>query len=435
MRSVISRLSRPLLITGLVFPLAACEQMMQNSAFRDSHHAPNATTAQNQSAPASASRSRAAVEQDRDLFNGAATDLQAGIDQLNQTDPRANDAQPVDPTPTRRTPGRPSASQDQSKPNQRDAGALANRSASVPDTSIGHAGSKDDRSPERRRADAVAELATQLKPGIDGASQPLKAAMPLIGLETISTGAAAADLAAIDKAVTSDQRKTIGAVNGLIRALATDPNLTTADPQAVARMLRDRAAMIDDSTEGAGPSGDALALGTVELCQRVDGFGRYHTLGSNAFIAGRANALILYGEVQNFAQTRTEASRTQGSDATDSWGVELGQTVRLFFDADNSEQLAIPETMVRDTSHSRRKDFFLVQRIDLPRNLSVGDYNLKVTVRDAGIGGGGAMVEKIVPIRIVADPSAAGSADRRVKPTPVPERQPPSKPRQVGASR
>jgi hypothetical protein len=141
----------------------------------------------------------------------------------------------------------------------------------------------------------------------------------------------------------------------------------------------------------------------VALCQRVDGFGRFATIGTSNFLAGRPNAMIVYSEIENFSQTRGAEGTGTAGDHSEQWRVELGQTVRLYLDSDGSEQLVLPESVVHDVSISKRHDFFLVQRVDLPRTLSVGNYNLKVTVRDIG---SGAIAEHAIPIRLVADASA-----------------------------
>ena len=90
----------------------------------------------------------------------------------------------------------------------------------------------------------------------------------------------------------------------------------------------------------------------------------------------------------------------------------------LFHD-DGSRQWRSAEAVIRDTSRTRR-DFFLVQRIDLPANLSVGKYNLKVTVRDRLAGEGGAEAELAVPIQIVADAGLLGGGDPVTPPAAKP---------------
>ena len=151
------------------------------------------------------------------------------------------------------------------------------------------------------------------------------------------------------------------------------------------------------------PSG--VRLGTVALCQRVDGFGRFTPLSNNRFIAGRSAAMILYAEVLNFSQ-RDELIGESTVDTVHV--VELSQEVNLLLDSDGSLQFIKPEQTLRDASRTPRKDFFVVQRIDLPPNLSVGKYNLKLTLRDKG---SGAEAERIIPILIVADPAIAWATE------------------------
>ena len=190
----------------------------------------------------------------------------------------------------------------------------------------------------------MTELLQQLQPGITGHLEPLRTAMPLIALDTISPGAANSEIDSVCKAISPDQRRSVMAARDLAHALATDPNLTAADPAALARSLRDRADQLAGTT-----ASDSLALGTVALCQRVDGYGRYSPLPSCTFIAGRASAMIIYTEIENFSQARLadlpggKAVRTPG----DQWQVEVGQTVTLYFDADASEQLVFPESIAR----------------------------------------------------------------------------------------
>jgi hypothetical protein len=53
-----------------------------------------------------------------------------------------------------------------------------------------------------------------------------------------------------------------------------------------------------------------------------------------------------------------------------------------------------------DTSRNKRRDFYLINRIELPSTLSIGRYQLKVIMRDLV---SGAEAEAIIPIEIVAE--------------------------------
>ncbi len=368
------------------------------------------------SAPA-AKHAATRVESGHDDLSKAAEDLQSAFDDVNSK--RSGSAPETAPAPGY-TPPLPGAldkpagraidrvgswAQENRKPGKSAAGLTANQPISISDPvtpntksadSRSRKGDSADRSPMQKRQDAIAELAAQLKPGIDGAKEPLRAAMPLLGLDAISSGAVAGHLELVSRAVTADQRRSVETARDLMRSFASDPNLASGDPAAMARLLREKA----DQLAGAA-SQEYLALGTVALCQRVDGFGRYATLGTNTFVAGRPAAMILYSEIENFSQSR--ATDAASRESAEQWRVELGQTIRLYLDSDDSEQLVLPESVVRDGATSKRRDFFLVQRVDLPKNLSVGNYHLKVAVRDIA---SGALAERTIPIRMVADASA-----------------------------
>ncbi len=366
------------------------------------------------------------AEQQRDEMNQAALDTQAAFDMLNAKAAGSGANTPTSDEPTQnrpqsRGPGRgeqlPSLSLPDLGPDEprkpqatpTTVVAAANRPASVPDASVpSHVA---DRTPEQRRADAVNELAQQLRPDVSAARQPLRAAVPLFGLDAISPGAAQDGLDAMRGAVSPDQRRAIDVAGALIKSLASDPNLSSGDPVALANEMRSQA---DRLAGGPQTDGEDMSLGTVALCQQVDGFGRYTPLRSNAFLAGRAGSMILYTEVEHFAQAPMSGMPV-GEAAEDGprWTVELGQSVKLYFDADGSEQMALPETVVKDVARAKRRDFFLVQRIDLPRALSVGNYTLKVTVRDVATG---AMAEQLTALRVIADGSVARDRMPAVQP-------------------
>lgn len=140
-----------------------------------------------------------------------------------------------------------------------------------------------------------------------------------------------------------------------------------------------------------------LDISTLALCQRVESFGRYTPLPTSTFLAGRPAQMIVYTELAGFTQ------QPDSSDDSKQYVTELSQTIELYLDSDGSKQFVVPKQSVREVSRSPRRDFYLVQRVDLPRNLSVGKYNLKVRVTDLA---SGQESERSQRINIVADPSA-----------------------------
>ncbi|HVZ94828.1 MAG TPA: hypothetical protein VG797_09995 [Phycisphaerales bacterium] len=148
-----------------------------------------------------------------------------------------------------------------------------------------------------------------------------------------------------------------------------------------------------------------LSIAHSALCSRVETFGVYdelHTVGGTyKFIAGRKNRAVVYIELDRFA------SRRGSRDGVDGWRVELVQDLSLYAyrSGDVSDMLAWrkADQPVSDFSRNRRRDFFVVQMIELPETLTVGSYRLKVTVRDRVEG---MTAEAIIPIDVVVDGSA-----------------------------
>ncbi|MEC9373748.1 MAG: hypothetical protein VYC34_07885, partial [Planctomycetota bacterium] len=78
------------------------------------------------------------------------------------------------------------------------------------------------------------------------------------------------------------------------------------------------------------------------------------------------------------------------------------QQISLYHDADGVLAWRTEREALSDFSRNRRREFYTVQLVELPETLTVGRYQLKVTVRDKTTD---AISEATVPIEIVADPS------------------------------
>jgi hypothetical protein len=162
-----------------------------------------------------------------------------------------------------------------------------------------------------------------------------------------------------------------------------------------------------------------LALGTVALCRKVEAFGRFTSYPGSSFVAGRLVPMIVYTEVENYVQARESELPSAGNarkPTGDRWALELSQEIHLY-SSDGTLCWFVKEQTHRDASQSKRRDFFLVQRIDLPASLSIGRYTLKVIVRDkaaAAIAGDGEpLAEANIPISIVADNAVAAADSTR----------------------
>jgi hypothetical protein len=140
-----------------------------------------------------------------------------------------------------------------------------------------------------------------------------------------------------------------------------------------------------------------MTIPTLELCKRVDGFGQYEPLAGRKFLVNRSNRIGIYAELANFG-TRVDAEGQHR--------VEVSQTISLYNEFGTKAWEEGPERFV-DTSRNRRRDFFLAVAVDLPP-LSVGAYNLKVSMRDES---SGAVAEKTIEIEVIADPRMTAGFD------------------------
>lgn len=189
----------------------------------------------------------------------------------------------------------------------------------------------------------------------------------------------------------------------------TTGSLTSAEDRALAAWRSALSQASSELTSGSGPETiERLAKGLLDtlntdrsldvarfaLCTRVDGFGQFEEFATTSFLARRRHQAIVYVEVDRF--TSAPASDTLG---TAGFEVALVQGVSLYH-ADGTLAWRQTDQETIDFSRNQRRDFFVVQRIELPETLTVGSYNLKVTMRDKATG---AIAERTLPITIVAD--------------------------------
>lgn len=143
-----------------------------------------------------------------------------------------------------------------------------------------------------------------------------------------------------------------------------------------------------------------VTIRTIELCEKVLGYGVYDTFPERTFVAGREQKLIVYVELDHFKA----AARSEG----DGYEVRLRQELELYesngFEVWSHEPVDVP-----DVSRNQRRDFFVVQLITLPAQLALGEYRLKVRIYDENAG---TRDEASIPIRIVADDTLVKRTDR-----------------------
>ncbi len=200
-----------------------------------------------------------------------------------------------------------------------------------------------------------------------------------------------------ESTLTSQERTTLSAIRTLGRALSQDGKVT--DPA--------RAVQLVEGVLSALREAAAVRIARSALCTRVEGFGQYEPFTDYTFLAGRTTKMIVYTEIENFSHraARRDDPGMEAFSGADLVAVELSQELRLWHDADGSMQWRKPEQPIIEVGRNKRRDFFLVQQVELPPTLSVGKYNLKITIRDKVSGG---VDERSIPIKIVADPGVIG---------------------------
>ncbi len=149
-----------------------------------------------------------------------------------------------------------------------------------------------------------------------------------------------------------------------------------------------------------------LTITRSALAKKVSGHGRYEPFPGETFMAGRPLRAIVYVELENFAArpARVGDPIQRGIPVTEQVSVDLAQSISLFHDATGLLAWHRPAQAVVETGRSKRRDFYLIQLIELPATLGVGKYNLKVTVRDNTTG---AETEAVLPVHLVADSALA----------------------------
>lgn len=240
-----------------------------------------------------------------------------------------------------------------------------------------------------------AELATRLRERAEVSGEPFEDLVRLAALELAADGVGTAGGGSAAR-LSGMERATLNAWREMLARASDALGGSEGDAQALIEAVRESA----DAMEGLG----GLRILRTELCSRVEGYGRYATLGPSALVAGRRHRMIVYVEVAGF--TRRQGA---GDDGESGHRVQLAQELALYHAADGLLAWRQPAQQIDDFSRNVRRDFFVVQMIELPETLSVGSYRLKVTMRDVATG---AEAEEILPIDVVADESATRRRSR-----------------------
>jgi len=230
------------------------------------------------------------------------------------------------------------------------------------------------------------ELADAILAQLPFSMSPVEDAVALVGLEGLVPGVSES---AIEGGVLSDEEVSyIRAALRLSEALRT----VETDPDAAVDTAQQIAMDISESRP--------IRIMRAELCTRVEGYGQYTTFASKRFVAGKRHRVIVYVEVDRLGHT-VETPAT--GETAPRYAVELAQRIEVYHSADDVLALATPKLTDRRVGRNRFRDYYLVTAVDLPETLSIGEYKIKVTMRDNSDDG---VSQAVIPLTIVADQSA-----------------------------
>jgi hypothetical protein len=138
-----------------------------------------------------------------------------------------------------------------------------------------------------------------------------------------------------------------------------------------------------------------LRLTHEAMCMSVEGFGKLVPFDKASFLAGQEQRVIVYVEVENF---------TSEANSNGQWVTELSQELVIYNDSDGLPVWRTDWQTAPDVTTNKRRDFYLVNVVTLPKALTLGKYQLKISVRDNK---SSAEAETSIPFTIVADAKLA----------------------------
>jgi hypothetical protein len=133
-----------------------------------------------------------------------------------------------------------------------------------------------------------------------------------------------------------------------------------------------------------------LTIPTLTFVSQAPGFGRYQAIEPARFMAGKPHVVGIYYEVENFSSQLNDNKLYE---------TRLTENLVLYTESSGLPVWSDRKSVLTDTSHRRRHDFFNAKNITLPASLTIGRYLLKVTVEDQQAH---RLAENTAPVEIVA---------------------------------
>lgn len=149
--------------------------------------------------------------------------------------------------------------------------------------------------------------------------------------------------------------------------------------------------------------GKPIQIESLALCRRVEGFGLYEEIDKKQ--ATKEKTYVLYATQRRRFGIYMQLNHFKSIlEADNLLTVRLQQKVTLYTEDGLPVWKQKPAEVV-DKSRTERRDFFTTQIVELPRDVGVGKYLLKVSVTDHA---NDTIAEYTVPVHIVADRSVVG---------------------------
>ncbi len=152
-----------------------------------------------------------------------------------------------------------------------------------------------------------------------------------------------------------------GAVTALAGAASTPAKDAKSDPTRSGE-IRSAVLALEDRVP--------LGITELRLCRKVLGFGAFEPLDCSGLKAGQA--VLIYCELTGLRYHSHDASYVS----------RLSSRVELVRAKDGTRVWEQPLGEAEDQCRSKRRDFYVNYRINLPRAVSPGDYRLRLTQTD-----------------------------------------------------
>ncbi len=220
----------------------------------------------------------------------------------------------------------------------------------------------EDRPPVLKLADLIPPLKSQLAMQAADSSSPLREHLVAAALLMLD-GQRRSDPQTIHD-LTDREREVLEAYQDFF-AKVGESFSSGAGVDALVKQTQEVAGTLDAAGQ--------LRIADFRLCSRIVNFGLYDEIESYKFPAMRPTPLLTYVEIEGFKSV-------PGGDGK--YVTRVRHELELYTERDGQMVYAWPAAPAEDICGKVRHDFFLPRQIQLPSNLTMGRYRLKVRIID-----------------------------------------------------